>query len=302
MIVFIHILNGLALGMLYALTASGLSLIFGFMGVINFAHGAIYMLGAYLALSLIGTFENFWIALIIVPILVGILGVIIERLLLSKIAKRDPLHSILLTFGLALLMENIVRMIWGTSNYTFAAPESLQGIIHVAGQPYPLYRVFVIVFSIVVCGLIYFILYRTRIGIRIRAGMEDSGMASALGLNTMFLGMLVFASGCALAAIAGIVSGPFLSLSPNMGSTIIISAFIVIVIGGMGNFSGAVLSAIVVGFVESLGSIFIPQFATVFVYLLMIIVLITNREGISAVLQRKKQKRKINTQIVSKEG
>lgn len=275
MISAIYILNGLALGMLLALTASGLSLIFGFMKIINFAHGAIYMLGAYFALLLMGWTNNFWLALLMSPLIVAGVGVILERVLLNKIAKRGEMDSVLLTFGLALLIENIIRMVWGSGDYTYSPPELLKGTIAILGFPYPLYRLFVIVFSALICFLLYIVLFKTIIGVRVRAGTEDGEMASALGMNTKILGTLVFAIGCALAAIAGVVSGPFLSLTPSMGGSVIITTFIVVVIGGMTKFSNVVVSAVIVGFIQSLGSIIIPDFAMVLVYLAMILVLIS---------------------------
>ncbi len=297
MYILMYILNGLTLGMLLALTASGLSLIFGFMKVVNFAHGAIYMLGAYFALFFIGVFDNFWLALIISPIIVAGIGVLLERLLISKIAKRGELDTILLTFGFALLIENVVKMIWGTADQTYAPPALFEGTISLFGIQYPTYRLFIIVFAGLICTLLYVILYKTILGVRVRAGTEDDQMASALGVNTKLLGSVVFAIGCGLAAIAGVVSGPFLSLSPSMGGSIIITTFIVIVIGGMGSFFNTIIAAIVVGFINTLGSLVWPEFATILVYLAMILVLICKNRLPSFL----KPKRIFKSQL-SKEG
>lgn len=283
--------------MLLALTASGLSLIFGFMKVVNFAHGAIYMLGAYFALFFIGVFDNFWIALIVSPLLVAGIGVVLERLLISKIAKRSELDTILLTFGLAFLIENVIKMIWGSTNHTYAPPALLEGTISLFGAQYPTYRLFIIVFAGVICTLLYIILNKTILGVRVKAGTEDDQMASALGINTKLLGSLVFAIGCGLAGIAGVVSGPLLSLSPSMGGSIIITTFIVVVISGMGSFLHAIIAAIVVGFIDTLGSIVWPDFARILVYIAMILVLIS-KNNLPSYLKPKR----IFKSLLSKEG
>lgn len=297
MISVIYILNGLALGMLLALTASGLSLIFGFMKIVNFAHGALYMLGAYFALFIIGKLDNFWLALLISPLIVAIVGVIVERGLLCKIVNRGEMDSVLLTFGLALLIENVVKMIWGSGNFTYNPPELLSGTIKVFGYSYPSYRIFVIIFSALICFLLYLILHKTILGVRVRAGTEDGEMASVLGINTMILGTFVFAIGCALAAVAGVISGPFLSLSPSMGASIIITTFIVVVIGGMGKLLNTIVSAVFVGFIQSFGSIVMPDFMMVLVYIVMILVLLNNN-GVSRMFRAKLSPKK----MLTKEG
>lgn len=286
MIILIHVLNALAYSMLLALTALGLTMIFGFLKVVNFAHGAIYMLGAYFALTMINYVSNFWIALILAPILVGLLGIVLERFLLRKLEQRDEIYSMLLTFGIALILENLVKMIWGTGNHTYNGPEFIQGSIDIFGYPYPAYRLFVIVFAIFICLLLYFLFHHTKLGIRVRAGTEDGDMAAALGINTKRLGMWIFGSGCTLAALAGVVAGPYLTLTPDMGGAIIITAFIVIVIGGMSNLLGTIVSALIVGFVQTIGSIFMPDFAMVFVYIVMILVLIINSQGIMSLIKK----------------
>lgn len=286
MIIIIHILNALASGMLLALTALGLTMIFGFLKVVNFAHGAIYMLGAYFAFTIINYSTNFWIALITAPILVGLIGVVLERFLLRKLEQREEIYSMLLTFGIALIIENLVKMMWGTGNHTYRGPELIQGSIEIFGFPYPAYRLFVIGFSALVCLVLYFLFHHTKLGIRVRAGTEDGDMASALGINTKKLGMWVFGAGCALAALAGVVAGPYLTLTPDMGGTIIITTFIIIVIGGMSNLLGAIVSALIVGFVQTIGSIFMPDFAMVFVYIIMILVLIINSNGIMSFIKK----------------
>jgi branched-subunit amino acid ABC-type transport system permease component len=286
MIVLIHLLNALASGTLLALTALGLTMIFGFLNVVNFAHGAIYMLGAYFAFAIVNTLHSFWLALILSPILVGLIGIILERFWLRKLVSKDPVYSMLLTFGLALIIENAVKMVWGTSNHSFSGPAFLQGSIDILGFPYPAYRLFVIVFSALICIILYTLLHHTKVGIRVRAGTEDREMASALGINTKTLGMFVFGGGCSLAAAAGVVAGPYLSLTPDMGGLIIITTFIVITIGGMGNLAGVIVSALLVGFIQTIGSIFMPDFAMVFVYAVMILILIINDKGISALIRR----------------
>lgn len=287
MIFVIHILNALASGMILALAALGLTMIFGFLRVVNFAHGAFYMLGAYLSLTIVNYTSNFWLALIVSPIVVGIIGIILERFWLRKLSEREEIFSMLLTFGIALIIGNVVKIFWGTGNHAYNSPEFLQGSISILGFPYPSYRIFVIGFALFISAILYILFHHTKIGIRVRAGTIDGEMASAIGIDTKTLGSIVFALGCALAAMAGVIAGPYLTLTPDMGSTIIITVFIVIVIGGMSSLSGAIASAIIVGFVQTIGSIFMPDFAMVFVYLVMIIVLIFNSEGIMAMVRPK---------------
>lgn len=286
LLIGVHFLNGLAYGMLLALIAVGLVLIFGFLGIVNFAHGAIYMLGAYIAFTVVTHTDSFWLSLIVSPLLVGGMGILVERLLLRKMQNIDPIYSALFTFGLALAIENFVRMIWGTTSYSPEAPSFLQGSVNLFGYPYPAYRLFVILFSAILCFVMYYLLFRSRLGIRMRAATDDREMAAALGLNVSTLGVAVFGIGCALAAVAGVIAGPFLSLSPDMGVYVIVDAFIIIVIGGMGNFLGAIVSAILIGFVQSIGSVFMPQFSMVFVYLVMILILVVNADGLMSMIKK----------------
>jgi branched-subunit amino acid ABC-type transport system permease component len=280
-----HFLNGLTLGLLFALIASGLTIIFGFLHIINFSHGGLYMLGAYLGYQIYQTTGNFWVALLLAPIAMGVIGLLLQRFVLSRLSGKSPIYVILFTFGLALFIENLTRMIWGANMIGVSPPPLLSGTVSI-GYPYPVYRLFLIVFSAAILLGIYFLLTKTNVGLIVRAGTEDQEMASVLGVNKKIIGLGVFTVGTALAALAGVVTGPYLMLDPHMGMGIIIDAFIVMVIGGMTSFAGTIAAGLVVGFVQVFGGIYFSDLTIVFTLVIMIFIILTNPKGLGALFNK----------------
>lgn len=278
-----QILNGLTLGMILILIATGLTLIFGMMEVVNFAHGAFYMLGAYFGLTLAqttGSFWSFWVALLVAPVLVGGTSLLVEQIGIKPLRGRDPLYHLLLTFGIALILRKVVEIFWGPDIHSLPTPELLRGPIQLFGVYYPKYRLFVLLFSAAVVALVGWFLQRTKYGIIIRAGTHDAEMVDALGINIsrIFTGVFVF--GSVLAAIAGVVVGPLGSVQPGMGMDVIINAFIVVIIGGLGSFKGAVIGGLVLGLAQVLGVLFIPSFADAAIYIVVVLVLLFKPTGL----------------------
>lgn len=270
----IQLLNGLSLGVIFVITALGLSLIFGFMGIVNFAHGAFYMLGAYFAVSILVVTKSFWLAILLAPIGVGLVGALLERQVLKRMVRSDEIEFLLVTFGFGLVLENLVRLLWGPETYSINAPAVLEGSVILLGQQYPAYRIFVILFGLIVALGLMFFLQSSSLGGKIRAGMEDGEMANLLGINVRLLGTGIFGLGTALAALAGVVAGPLLSAYPSMGAERVVEAFIVVVIGGLGNLRGAIIAGILLGLVQTLGIIIIPEYSTTLIYIVMALVLL----------------------------
>src|SRR5690625_3614140 len=280
-----HFFNALTLGLLLALIASGLTIIFGFLNIINFGHGALYMFGAYIGYQIYQITDSFWLAILFAPIIMGAVGLLLQRYILEKLSDKSPVYVILFTFGMALFIENLTRMIWGVNMISVSPPPLLAGSVTI-GYPFPVYRLFIIVFSAIVLLGVYFLLTKTRIGIIVRAGTEDQEMASVLGANVKLIGVGVFAAGTALAALAGVVTGPYLSLDPHMGMAIIIDAFIVLVIGGMTSFAGTILAGLAIGFLQVFGGIYFSELTIVFTLILMILVIVKNPKGLGALFDR----------------
>lgn len=274
------VLNGLAIGMLLLLVASGLSLIFGLMGVVNFAHGSLYMFGAYFGVALFNRTGVFLLALLLAPFLVAAIGVVMEYFTLRPLYGRDPLYQILLTFGIALILDELVILIWGPNALTFSAPGWLAGRFPVMGTSFPVYRLFVIALGAIVAVGLYIFLQRTRYGIVVRAGTDNRTMVEASGINVKRAFTTVFAVGAGMAAVGGIVAGPMLSVYPAMGLEMVIEAFVVVVIGGLGSFRGSVVGAILAGLVQSFGSFFVPSASSVIIFMLMVIVLLVRPSGL----------------------
>lgn len=274
------ILNGLSRAMLLFVIAAGLSLIFGLMGVVNFAHGAMYSLGGFLAVVSVGVVQSFWLALLVAPILVGVVGLLVEYVTIRPLYDRDPIYGVLLTFGLTIVIEEGILLIWGPGPQQFTAPEILQGPMQIFGTFYPRYRLFVIAFGVVVAMALWLILQRTRIGMIVRAGNFDSEMVEAMGIDVrqVFTGM--FAVGVGLAAMGGVVAGPIFSVYPGMGTSILIEAFIVVVVGGLGSIRGSLVGALIVGVSQSIGSTYISEYVSILLFALMIIVLLVRPYGI----------------------
>lgn len=273
-------LNGLALGMLLLLVASGLSLIFGLMGVVNFAHGSLYMIGAYVGLALFDRSGVFLLALIVAPFVVAAIGVLMEYTTLRRLYGRDPLYQILLTFGIALILDEFVKVIWGPNAHTFDAPAWLAGAFGVFGASFPLYRLFVIALGVVVAVAVYLFLERTRYGLVVRAGTNNRTMVEATGINVKRAFTVMFAVGAAMAAVGGVAAGPMLSVYPGMSLEMIIQAFVVVVIGGLGSFRGSILGALLAGFAQAFGNFYVPSLSSIIIFALMVVVLLVRPGGL----------------------
>ena len=278
-LIALQLFTGLALGAIYVLFAIGLSLIFGMLTVVNFAHGAFYMVGAYVGLFLLSLGGNFWLCLIAVPLIVGTSGLIVERFLIRPLYGRGIDYPLLLTFGLSYVMVELVRIAFGKSGYPFDTPELLQGAVNIGVGYFPLYRLFVIgVAAAVLLGLWLF-LERTSFGLIIRAGARDPQIVRVLGVNVSRVWLFVFGIGSGIAGLAGLLAAPLQGVIPEMGGTILAEAFVVTVVGGMGSIGGAVIAGLLVGVVVSMTSLFAPEMAKVSIFALMAIVLLIRPQG-----------------------
>ncbi len=278
---FGQLLLGLINGSFYALLSLGLAVIFGMLNIINFTHGAQYMMGAFAAYLLLQNFGvNYWAALVIAPILVGITGVLIERLFLQHLRKLDPLYGLLLTFGLALIIEGLFRNQWGSSGLPYAAPDALRGVVNLGFMFLPIYRGWVIALSLVVCLVTWFAIERTRLGSYLRAATENPTLVRAFGINVPRMVMLTYGFGVGLAALAGVMAAPIYNVSPQMGSDLIIVVFAVVVIGGMGSILGAILTGFALGIIEGLTKVFYPEASNTVIFVIMAIVLLIRPAGL----------------------
>jgi len=272
--------HGVVYGMLLFLVASGLTLVFGMMGVLNLAHASFYMLGAYFAYSVTVYSGNFWLSLLISPLFVGTLGILVERFLLRKTYKMGHAAELLLTFGLFFVFGELVRIVWGSIPLSIPVPMLLAGDVPFMGRTYPIYRFFILGFSLFLLLGMALMLMRTRIGIIIRSAVSDAEMVGALGTNVPIVFLGVFGGGSALAAIAGVIAAPFLSIYLGMGADVLIDCFVVIVVGGFGSLPGALIASLMIGELQSFGILWIPRLALVFQFLLMAIVLIIKPTGL----------------------
>jgi len=279
-IAFKQLLNGLTLGLMYVIIASGLSLIFGLMEVINFAHGAFYMLGAYFGLSFFHLTGNFWFALIAAPVIVGAVGMLLEYLTFRPLYGRSPLYHILLTFGLVLVIGNSVELIWGKAYHIFPRPKAFEGLVSFLGIRYPAYRLFVLLVGVGISVFLWFMLKKTRFGLIIRAGTQNREITNAFGIDISRYFTVVFGFGVATAGAAGVVMAPILSVHPHMGDGIIITAFIVVVVGGLGSLSGAALAGLLIGVLQSFSVILFPAFTGAMMYMVMVMVLLVRPQGL----------------------
>lgn len=276
----LFVLNGLTFGMVLFLIASGLSLIFGVLGVLNFAHGTFYMLGAYLAYQGLRVFGDFWLALALAPLLVAVFGAGMELLLLRPVYRRPVAYQLLLTFGVILVVIDVVKMVWGMGYYSVPFPAPLAGSVTILGRGYPRYNLFIIAVGLVVAGGMWLFLQRTRYGTLVRAAASNRKMAGALGVNVPGLFTVVFAFGSWLGGLGGALASPLGSLSLDMAVRIIVEAFAVVVIGGLGSWPGAVLGSILIGQFEAFGILLIPRFHMAFIFMLMAVVLIARPRGL----------------------
>jgi branched-chain amino acid transport system permease protein len=278
---FAQLLVGLINGAFYAMLSLGLAVIFGLLNIINFTHGAQYMLGAFCAWFLLNWLGiGYWPALIIAPIAVGILGIAIERFLLRRIARLDHLYGLLLTFGLALIIEGIFRQQYGSSGQPYTIPAELQGARNLGFMFLPNYRAWVIVASLAVCLATWFVIERTRLGAYLRAATENPVLVRAFGIDVPRMVTLTYGGGVALAALAGVMAAPIYQVSPLMGSNIIIVVFAVVVIGGMGSILGAIVSGFALGLIEGLTKVFYPEASSTVIFVIMALVLLVKPAGL----------------------
>ena len=276
-----QLLLGLVNGSFYAILSLGLAVIFGLLNVINFAHGALFMLGAMVTWMAMSYFNiNYWVMLVLSPLLVGLLGVLIERFLLRWIYKLDHLYGLLLTLGLSLLIEGLFRSVYGVSGLGYDTPELLEGATNLGFMILPNYRAWVVLASIVVCVATWFMIEKTRIGAYLRAGTENPRLVEAFGVNVPVMITLTYAFGAALAAFAGVLAAPVYQVTPLMGQNLIIVVFAVVVIGGMGSIMGSILTGLGLGVIEGLTKVFWPEASSTVVFFIMVIVLLIRPAGL----------------------
>ncbi len=278
---FGQLLLGLINGSFYALLSLGLAVIFGMLNIINFTHGAQYMMGAFAAYMLLQYLGiNYWAALVVVPIVIGLIGILIERLLLKRIQNLDHLYGLILTFGLALILEGLFRNYYGSSGQPYQMPDELRGGRNLGFMFLPNYRAWVIAFSLVVCFGTWFAIERTRLGSYLRAATENPTLVRAFGINVPRMVTLTYGFGVGLAALAGVMAAPIYNVSPQMGSDIIIVVFAVVVIGGMGSIMGAIVTGFTLGIVEGLTKVFFPEASNTVIFAIMILVLLVRPAGL----------------------
>jgi len=276
-----QLLLGLVNGSFYAMLSLGLAVIFGLLGIVNFAHGALFMMGAYAAWIGMDSFGlNYWVSLLLAPLVVGAVGVAIERTLLKHLYKIDPIYGLLLTFGLALIAEGVFRDRYGVSGQSYPVPELLRGATNLGFMILPNYRAWIIVASLVVCLGTWFLIERTRLGAYLRAGTENPALVQAFGVNVPIMVMLTYGAGAGLAALAGVLAAPVMQVTPLMGSNLIIIVFAVVVIGGMGSILGSILTGLVLGLIEGLTKVFYPEASNIVVFVIMAIVLMIKPAGL----------------------
>ena len=275
-----QVFTGLVLGMIFVLLAIGLSLIFGLMTVVNFAHGSFYMLGAYFGFFLLGFTKSFWAALFLAPLMVGCLGLLIERFLIRRLYGRSPDDPLLLTFGLSLILIETVRLLWGKIGLTLSPPPLLSKAVNLGFMVFPTYRLFVLGATIVVLIGLWLFLERTNVGLIIRAGSRDALMVRALGIDLGRIWLLVFGIGSALAGLAGILAGPMRGVYAEMGVNVVIESFVVVVVGGMGSLVGAIVAGVLLGQVVGLTTFFAPKLTEISIFVVMAVVLLVRPSGL----------------------
>ena len=278
---FGQLLLGLINGAFYAMLSLGLAVIFGMLGIINFAHGAQYMMGAFLGWMLL-TYAGlgFWWALLLVPFGLGLFGMVIERLMLRRLKGLDPLYGLLLTFGLALVIEGLFRNRYGSSGLAYAVPSELRGVVNLGFMVLPIYRAFVVGASLVVCFGTWYLIEQTRLGAYLRAATENPALVQAFGVNVPRMITLTYGLGVALAGLAGVLAAPIYSVTPQMGADLIIVVFAVVVIGGMGSILGAIVTGLGLGLVEGLTKVFYPEASSTVVFVIMVVVLLIKPAGL----------------------
>jgi branched-subunit amino acid ABC-type transport system permease component len=277
---FAQALNGLSYGVLLFLLSVGLTLIFGMLDVVNLAHGSFYMLGAYAGLATIAATDNFWLALLAAPLAVGLIGALMERTVLRPLYARSPLDQVLLTFGFIYLFEDLVKWTWGGRIHSIPPPELFSGSVTVWGATVPSYRLFVIVFGLVMAVALWLLIERTRLGSVIRAGVFDAEMAAGLGINIPLVFTGVFAFGAALGGLSGVIAGPIQSASPPMGAGILVPALIVVVVGGLGSLKGSLVGSLIIGQAETFGKAWLPGASMLMIYVVMALIVLLRPQGL----------------------
>ncbi|MDP4022985.1 branched-chain amino acid ABC transporter permease [Methylobacterium sp. NEAU 140] len=276
----LQLVTGVALGAIYVLVGIGLSLIFGLMNVVNFAHGAFFMVGAYVGVFLYGYTGSFWLSLVAAPLAMGLLGLAVERVLVRPLYGRGIDDPLLLTFGLSYVMVEGVRIAFGLTGLPFGAPPELRGAVDIGIGYFPLYRLFLIAFSMAVVGALWLFIERTAFGLVIRAGARDPQIVQVLGIEISKVWLAIFGLGCALAGLAGILAAPLQGVTPEMGIPVLAEAFVVTVVGGMGSLAGAVLAGLIVGIVVAMTSLVAPDMTKMAIFALMALVLLVRPRGL----------------------
>lgn len=276
-----QLLLGLVNGSFYAMLSLGLAVIFGLLNVINFAHGALYMMGAFLAWMGLNYFGiNYWVMLVAAPLLVAMFGIIIEKTMLRWLYRLDHLYGLLLTFGITLMLEGVFRSFYGVSGQPYSVPEQLAGATDLGFMMLPNYRAWVVLASLTVCLATWFVIEKTRLGAYLRAGTENPKMVEAFGINVPLMVTLTYGFGVALAGFAGVLAAPVLQVSPLMGSNLIVTIFAVVVIGGMGSILGSIVTGLGLGVIEGLTKVFYPELSATVVFIIMAIVLLIRPAGL----------------------
>lgn len=280
-----QLINGLGTGLIYFLLAVGLTLIFGVRDFVNFAHGAFFVLGALLSWSLLEYGMSFWVALILAPLVIGLLGLALEPTLIRRFYAVDPAFQIVGTIGLTLVIQEVATMIWGPANRTTRAPEALRGLVDLGLVSYPAYRLFIMAVAVVVGAVLWWVIGHSKFGASLRAAAEDRDMAASLGINTGMLFAATFAVGVGLAALGGVLAAPTRGLNTGSSNEILGIAFVIIVVGGMGSFLGAFVGALLIGVTQSMTITLAPAYGSVVIYLAMIVILIVKSDGLFGKVQ-----------------
>ena len=280
---FVQLINGLQYGLLLFLIASGLTLVFGVMGILNLAHGSMYMVGAYLVWYFVAVTGSFTVSAILSAVIALGLGILIERVLIQRLYNRNHLDQVLLTIGMIFVFNALQSILWGNDPYGVAVPEALSGSVPFTdNSSYPVYRIFAAFICIAIAAALYFVVSKTRLGMLIRAGESNREMVEALGVNIKSLYTIVFAIGVMLAAVSGIIAAPMRSIVPGMGESVLITCFVVVVIGGMGSIKGAFLGALLVGVISTFAAVLMPTMSNMIIYIFMILVLLVKPQGLFA--------------------
>lgn len=276
----LQLLNALQYSMLLFLLSVGLTVIFGLLHFVNLAHGAFYMLGAYIGVSLFAVTNSFWLTLLLVPLVIALIGAFLYCVLIHRLRRSSHMNHVLVTFGLIFVLLDVVRIVWGDIALGLDVPPVLQGVTAVFAVQYPTYRLFIIAVGLLVMSALWLLLRRTQIGAMIRAGVENESMAAALGINVTRLFFMVFCVGCALAGLAGVIAAPIFSANTGMSISILVPTLIVVVIGGLGSLEGAIVGSLIIGSIETIGAVYLPEISAIISYVLLATVLICKPQGL----------------------